>query len=403
MKRIAIPFLCGALWLLATTVASAATFRVDDTADAVDASPGDGICATAGGTCTLRAAVQEANALAGADRIRLRKGSYALQIGGGGEDDAATGDLDVKGRLRVVGRGAADTIVDGASLDRVFDVQANARVVFRRLAIRRGKPGDPNAGGGINGASGSRLTLRRVRIEGNEAFSGGGLATLGELAMTESMVLDNVAAVGGGLALTAPAVIDASTVAGNTATGSSIFGGHDVVAAGEGTISIVNSTITGEIQGIAYCHPYPIACTQGADFVLRNVTANVLSAKVIEPIAGPSSPVTLHLPTFTIRNTIVGGCDAELISQGYNFVQPEGCTILGDLTGVVVGDDPLLGSLRDNGGPTLTRLPVAVSAAVDGGNPATPGSGGFACEPFDQRGMARFLGMSCDIGAVEGH
>jgi CSLREA domain-containing protein len=40
---------------------------VNSTLDAIDAVPGDGICATAGPTpvCTLRAAVQEANALAG--------------------------------------------------------------------------------------------------------------------------------------------------------------------------------------------------------------------------------------------------------------------------------------------------------------------------------------------------
>ncbi len=43
-----------------------ATFTVDSTGDAGDATPGDGICATAGGACTLRAAVQESNTQAGA-------------------------------------------------------------------------------------------------------------------------------------------------------------------------------------------------------------------------------------------------------------------------------------------------------------------------------------------------
>src|SRR2546423_6481283 len=43
--------------------AVAAVFPVDSTADAVDATPGDGTCATADlvPVCTLRAAVQEAN------------------------------------------------------------------------------------------------------------------------------------------------------------------------------------------------------------------------------------------------------------------------------------------------------------------------------------------------------
>ena len=40
-----------------------------DLAPTIDFNPGDGICATSGGVCTLRAAIQEANALSGADTI----------------------------------------------------------------------------------------------------------------------------------------------------------------------------------------------------------------------------------------------------------------------------------------------------------------------------------------------
>ncbi|HYN88641.1 MAG TPA: CSLREA domain-containing protein, partial [Ardenticatenaceae bacterium] len=41
------------------------TFTVDSTADVVDQSPGNGTCATSHGSCTLRAAIQEANAREG--------------------------------------------------------------------------------------------------------------------------------------------------------------------------------------------------------------------------------------------------------------------------------------------------------------------------------------------------
>ena len=51
---------------LGATAAHAATFVVDDESDAVDASPGDAACATAGGACSLRAAVMETNTLPGA-------------------------------------------------------------------------------------------------------------------------------------------------------------------------------------------------------------------------------------------------------------------------------------------------------------------------------------------------
>ena len=183
-------------------------------------------------------------------------------------------------------------------------------------------------------------------------------------------------------------------VAGSLGIGA-LFG-HDVAAEGPALVTIVNSTITGQIQTSSICRSEPLQSTSGADFVLSNVTVNDVSNVVLA-----LDFCTPDEGTFTLRNTIVQQCHATLTSQGYNFVQPEGCVILGDLTGVVVGDDPLLGSLKDNGGPTFTRLPVAVSLAVDGGNPATPGSGGFACEPFDQRGVARLLGLFCDIGAVE--
>jgi CSLREA domain-containing protein len=46
-----------------------ATFTVNSSGDQSDVTPGDGICATSGATCTLRAAIQEANALPGSDTI----------------------------------------------------------------------------------------------------------------------------------------------------------------------------------------------------------------------------------------------------------------------------------------------------------------------------------------------
>jgi CSLREA domain-containing protein len=68
---------CTLVFILVALPASAATFTVDDTGDGADANPGNGICATSGGVCTLRAAVQEANSLSGSDTIEF-------DIAGGG-------------------------------------------------------------------------------------------------------------------------------------------------------------------------------------------------------------------------------------------------------------------------------------------------------------------------------
>ncbi|HWP54280.1 MAG TPA: CSLREA domain-containing protein, partial [Pyrinomonadaceae bacterium] len=54
-----------------TAFAAATTFTVNVIGDGVDANPGDGLCLTSGNTCTLRAAIQEANANAGKDTINF--------------------------------------------------------------------------------------------------------------------------------------------------------------------------------------------------------------------------------------------------------------------------------------------------------------------------------------------
>src|SRR5438874_17299 len=79
------------------SLAEAATFTVDSTTDKADANPGNAKCSTGGilPKCTLRAAIMEANAHAGADTIVLKGGeTYTLTVPGGTQGDAA-GDLNV--------------------------------------------------------------------------------------------------------------------------------------------------------------------------------------------------------------------------------------------------------------------------------------------------------------------
>src|SRR5437868_2290061 len=56
------------------------TFTVNTVLDTVDVNPGDGLARDASGRTSLRAAVMEANALAGADTINLPAGTYALTL-----------------------------------------------------------------------------------------------------------------------------------------------------------------------------------------------------------------------------------------------------------------------------------------------------------------------------------
>jgi hypothetical protein len=74
---------------------------VNATHDAIDANPGDGVCADARGACTLRAAVMEANV--GGNGIGVMAGTVLLTIPGAGEDAALTGDLDITRAVGITG------------------------------------------------------------------------------------------------------------------------------------------------------------------------------------------------------------------------------------------------------------------------------------------------------------
>jgi hypothetical protein len=65
-----------------STSTQAAVFTVNSSFDLSDANPANDICETApgNGTCTLRAAIEQANVLAGTDEIILPPNSYVLTI-----------------------------------------------------------------------------------------------------------------------------------------------------------------------------------------------------------------------------------------------------------------------------------------------------------------------------------
>lgn len=182
--------------------AYAAAFVVNDVVDAVDAAPGDGVCATAANTCSLRAAIQESNALAGADTVTLPAGTYQLTIAGANENAAATGDLDITGGLTLTGAGAGLTTIDASTLlpgDRVLHV-IQATVTVSRLKLTGGRVA--GSGGGLGNASGN-VTLQNVMVDGNtaEAVGAGGLArgggiynnNLGTLTLNMTTVSNNTA------------------------------------------------------------------------------------------------------------------------------------------------------------------------------------------------------------------
>ena len=98
-----------------------ATYTVNSSADAVDATPGDSVCDDGAGHCTLRAAIMEANILLNADTVTVPAGTYTLTLGS---------SLTINGGLTLNGAGAGSTVIEaatspGVATSRVFVIEKN--------------------------------------------------------------------------------------------------------------------------------------------------------------------------------------------------------------------------------------------------------------------------------------
>jgi CSLREA domain-containing protein len=350
----------------------------------------------AGGGCSLREAIKAANdntafggcsSGSGADLITVPPGTYGLTIAGDDNTNAG-GDLDIRDHTTIQGGGTSTTVVNGNGIDRVFEVDpalTGIMAAITDLTVRGGDDigGDVGGGGIFNHTT---LTLARVAVVDNEAEYAGGIANWPgspSLTMTDSLIANNRTAdeptngVGGGLTLenSASASLTNVTISGNTAENE----GGGIWHYSSSSLVLNNVTITGNTAD-----SLPGAADGGG----------------IQVEAG-SGPVT-------VRNSIVFGntdasggtapdCDGAITSGGHNLIgTTAGCTFTSS-TGDITGQDPKLGPLADNGGPTQTHALLASSPAIDAGNPAAPGSGGEACAATDQRGVPR----NCDMGAYE--
>jgi len=224
--------------LVVATPAAANIHSVDDTADEPDATPGDSVCATAGGSCTLRAAFMESEASehAAVDEILLPAGVYRLTRPHTPRPVPSSTDGDLRigvGPVMLLGDGPEVTIIEQTVEDRVLRVHRGAAEIVG-VTLRGGRAlsdeaeGDfgfalpRNWGGGILADSGSSLTLRSVVVTDNEASGpGGGVMSFIQVpvVLQNVEITDNRAGeTGGGLSVTfAELDMAFSTVSGNQA------------------------------------------------------------------------------------------------------------------------------------------------------------------------------------------
>lgn len=304
---------------------SGMTFTVTSLADNPDAAPGNGTCADRGGGCTLRAAIMEANALAGANTIVLLADTYHLTRAGADEDAASTGDLDITGALTISGASPATTIIDASdSGDRVFQILHGAHVTISGMTMSGGTNFYALAGiaGGIYNSG--VLDITNCVIEDNEASStAGGIYNKGQLLITNSIIRHNAAQKGGGIYNAGTLTLTTSTISSNTVTGNGggIYNGGtasidastivmntaDYLGGGidtEGRVRVTNSTVAGNSaahSGGGISFTYHAANSQITNTSIRANSANLGGGLY------PATPVSVDSSTISDNTATIGG------------------------------------------------------------------------------------------------
>jgi hypothetical protein len=404
-----LPFLLAALasTLLACLPASAIELQANTLSDAVDADPADGICdadlAAANpsptlGQCTLRAAVQVANALPGPDTILLRDARYTLSLSGAGEDAGLTGDLDVTSDIAIAGEGYPLSLLDGKRLrDRIFDVHPGGVLALTGTSLMFGETDRSDADPGFPPGEVSGGCLRSAGVSNlDEAYffrcssrdDGGCMSVIGGAATVTDSVFASCRAKneGGAVRVAAGANATFSRVTGavgRAATGAGI--------ATRGALTLRNATFT-----------LGRAKLGGGVAVLGAGSATIASSTIASNRADNLASQTSGL--VTVSSSIVWGaktdCTGPVVSGGGNLEGGAACAFAA--TNDQQGQDPGLQALAFDGNLVPTLEILAGSPAVDHGLDV-----GDAClDPGDARGRLRVQSVIggaavVDAGAFE--
>jgi large repetitive protein len=252
---------------------AASSWTVTTQNDGVDSNVGDNVCATGAGQCTLRAAIQEANATGAADTVIVPAGTYTITIAPSGDNGADNGDFDITRPLTITGTGPAATVIDAGTapggsppeqlgLDRLIEIsETGGNVTLRNLTLREGY--DSNEGGALLNASAATVKLDNVRVMDSYATAfGGGISHIGggRLELTNTTVSGNdTVGEGGGIHVASGSLKISGTasapsvIAGNTAReGGGIYhGGEDSPAGLPSSVTLTGVTIQGNTaQGL---------------------------------------------------------------------------------------------------------------------------------------------------------
>jgi CSLREA domain-containing protein len=188
----------AALLCLAAGAQAATTYTVNTTNDTHDANPADAICADAANQCSLRAAIEQANADGSDSVVSVPPGVYSI---------CTNGELDVvsDGALTVQGTSGnpSDVKVDGCDDYRIFQAQSGAALTLQSLTAQDGYT-DSGDGAGIEVLNAASLTMDNSIVTDNyadDATNGGGGIKIepgAAATITNSAITNNYAYYDGG-------------------------------------------------------------------------------------------------------------------------------------------------------------------------------------------------------------
>jgi hypothetical protein len=336
----------------AAAPAQAATFTVINTNDS--------------GSGSLRQAILDANSSPGADAITFASGVM-------GTITLTNGELLISDDLTINGPGVASLTVSGGGGVRVFEINAGVTATLSNVTVANGSA-DIGAGALNNGT----LNVTGSIFSGNSAFEGGGIGNGGRLNVTGSTIAGNSAsAFGGGILEFGSLSLASSTLSGNDAD----FGGGIHIVPGDPDTTIINSTFADDS-----------ATSDNSGWIDNFGSGTTIVNSTFSGISGGGLG---NFGSLTLQNTIMAnsssgtncGGSVLIFDGGGNLTWP-------DTSCPGINQDPMLGALANNGGPTQTMALPAGSPAIDAAVLAN-------CPATDQRGVTRPQGPGCDIGAYE--
>lgn len=397
--------------LITVTSASAATFVVNTTNDTQDALAGDGLCADTTNACSLRAAITESNALAGADIITLPAGTYTITIAEASDNTNANGDFDITTDITINGAGAASTFVEanaapGVAIGRVFHIRGAAAgttivATLDGMTIRNGRYANNTFGAGIRIDQGTNhnVTLSNLIVTGNlNGSSGGGISVSGATTPTVSISNSTITGNGAGSAVAGTSAngagihlniaggtynISNTTISNNTsnnaiaASATSVFGGGLFI--GGGTVTVTNSTISGNSAALTGAGATGSAFAGG--IYNQQATLSLTNSNVQNNTSG-----NFHAGIRTLAGTIAASTTLT------------NCTISGNIANSTEG-----GGLINFATGTANSTTNVINSTVSGNQ--VLGAGGLAggLENFASTGIVGLAVMNVTNSTISGN